>query len=189
MSDLIKPANYRIPRSGTALLVVDIQERLLPAMFEKERVVQNSLRLVQGAKVLGIPTFVTEQYPKGLGPTVPEIAGALQPFAPLEKLAFSACGAAPLVPALQAGRFSSILLCGIETHVCVSQSCLDLLQLGFKLFVVADATSSRTRDNHQIGLSRMRNAGAVIVSTEMALLELLEKADTLEFKQILDLIK
>jgi nicotinamidase-related amidase len=176
-------------RSTTALLVLDLQERLMPAMFEKERVTQNSLRLIQGAKVLALPVFLTEQYRKGLGPTVPEIATAFPSLTPWEKTAFSACGAERLVPALQAGKFSNILLCGIESHVCVSQSCLDLLQLGFKVFVAADATSSRTHANHQIGLARMRDAGAVIVSTEMALLELLEKAGTPEFKKILELIK
>lgn len=179
----------RISRKDTALLVVDLQERLLPAMFEKERVLQNSLRLVQGAKVLGLPVFVTEQYRKGLGPTVPEIAAALPGFAPFEKMAFSACGADRLGPALQAAKLSNILLCGVEAHVCVSQSCLDLLQQGFRVFVPADAISSRTRENHQIGLGRMQDAGAVIVSTEMALLELLERAGTPEFKQILELIK
>jgi nicotinamidase-related amidase len=189
MNDAIKQTAHRISRKDTALLVVDLQERLLPVMFEKERVLQNSLRLVQGAKVLGIPVFVTEQYRKGLGPTVPEIAAALPTFAPFEKMAFSACGADKLDMALEAAKLPNILLCGIEAHVCVSQTCLDLLQQGFRVFVPADAVSSRTRENHQIGLGRMRDAGAFIVSTEMALLELLEKAGTPEFKQILELIK
>ena len=180
---------YRLRRSDTALLVLDLQERLLPAIFGKERIVQNNLRLIQGAVLLGIPVFVTEQYRKGLGPTVPEIASALPGFAPWEKMTFSACGAEALVPAIQAGKFSNVLLGGIETHICVSQSCLDLLELGLRVFVVADATSSRTEVNHQIGLGRMQDAGAVLVSTEMALLELLEKAGTPEFKKILELIR
>lgn len=179
----------RLVRDKAALIVVDIQERLLPAIFERERVAQNSLRLIRGAGVLGLPIIATEQYRKGLGTTMPEIAKAIQGFAPLEKLAFSACGAKGFVEALAARNSSQVLLCGIETHVCVSQTGLDLLDAGFDVFVAADAVSSRTPENHRLGLERMRDAGAVIVSTEMALFELIEKAGTDEFKQILTLVK
>jgi nicotinamidase-related amidase len=168
---------------------VDIQERLLPAIFERERVVQNAVRLIRGATVLGIPLFATEQYRKGLGGTVSAVASAMPGFAPMEKLAFSACGAAGFVSALKAKKVSDVLLCGIEAHVCVSQTCLDLLREGFRVFVAADAVSSRTPENYRIGVERMREAGAVIVSTEMALFELLEKAGTEEFKQILALVR
>ena len=166
-----------------------MQERLLPAIFEKERVVQNTLRLIQGAGVLRVPVFATEQYRKGLGPTVPEVAAAIPGFAPMEKVAFSACGAAGFIPALKTKEVSEAILCGIEAHVCVSQTCLDLLDRGFRVFVVADAVSSRTPENYSFGVDRMRAAGAVIVSTEMVLFELLEQAGTAEFKQILTLIK
>ncbi len=107
----------------------------------------------------------------------------------MEKLAFSACGAPGFVAALKAKKVSCALLCGIEAHVCVLQTCLDLLDEGFGAFVAADAVSSRTPENHRIGLERMRDAGAVIVSTEMALFELLEQAGTDEFKQVLGLVK
>jgi nicotinamidase-related amidase len=120
---------------------------------------------------------------------VAEIAKAVDGFAPLEKMAFSACGAKGFVEALAARNSSQVLLCGIETHVCVSQTCLDLLDAGFSVFVAADAVSSRAPENHRLGLERMRDTGAVIVSTEMALFELLEKAGTDEFKQILNLVK
>lgn len=181
--------SHRLTRTAAGLVVVDIQERLLPAMFEPQRVLQNSLRLTKGAAVLGLPVFATEQYRKGLGPTVTETGSAIAGFAPMEKLAFSACGAPGFIPALKAKNVSDALLCGIETHVCVSQTCLDLLDDGFRVFVVADAVSSRTPENHRLGLERMRCAGAAIVSTEMALLELLGAAGTDEFKQILALIK
>jgi nicotinamidase-related amidase len=185
----MQQASQRLKRTRAGLVVVDIQDRLLPAIFEKERVLQNTLRLVQGVGILQVPIFATEQYRKGLGATVPEVATAISAFAPLEKLAFSACGAAAFLPALKQKKVSQAILCGIEAHVCVSQTCLDLLDEGFNVFVVADAVSSRTPENYQIGLDRMRAAGAVIVSTEMVLFELLEQAGTAEFKQILALVK
>lgn len=181
--------SLRLTRAKAGLVVVDVQERLLPAIFEKERVVQNTVRLIQGAGVLQVPLFATEQYRKGLGPTMPEVAAAIPGFAPMEKVAFSACGAAGFIPALKAKKVSEAILCGIEAHVCVSQTCLDLLDRGFRVFVVADAVSSRTPENYRFGLDRMRAAGAVIVSTEMVLFELLEEAGTAKFKQILTLIK
>ncbi len=179
----------RLDRRRAGLLVVDIQERLLPAIFEKERVGQNSVRLLKGAKVLNMPVFATEQYRKGLGQTVPEVAAALGGVAPVEKLAFSACGASGLLAALEGQKISQVLLCGIEAHVCVCQTCLDLLKEGFEAFVAADAISSRTSENHQLSLERMRDAGAVIVSTEMALFELLGKAGSEEFKRILEVVR
>ena len=180
---------FRLTGAATGLLVIDIQDRLLPAMNEPERVVQNAVRLVKGGAILGIPALFTEQYRKGLGPTVAAIASAVPEFAAMEKMAFSACGAAGFVEALQAKRVSNVLLCGIESHVCVSQTCLDLLEQDYRVFVVADAVSSRTVENCRIGIERMRDAGAVIVSTEMALLELCGAAGTPEFKQLLPLIK
>jgi nicotinamidase-related amidase len=185
----MKKKSLRLTRANAGLVVVDVQERLLPAIFEQPRVVQNTVRLIQGAAMLRVPIFATEQYRKGLGPTVPEVAAAIPGFAPMEKLAFSACGAAGFIPALKEKKVSEPILCGIEAHVCVSQTCLDLLDKGLRVFVVADAVSSRTQENYQYGLDRMRAAGAVIVSTEMVLFELLEQAGTAEFKQVLTLVK
>ncbi len=185
----MQKTSLRLARTKAGLVVVDVQERLLPAIFEQQRVLQNTVRLIQGAAVLQVPIFATEQYRKGLGATVPEVAGAIPGFAPMEKLAFSACGASGFVSALKQKGVAEAILCGIEAHVCVSQTCLDLLDGGFRVFVVADAVSSRTPENYRCGLDRMRAAGAVIVSTEMVLFELLEEAGTAEFKQILNLVK
>ena len=171
------------------MVVVDVQERLWPAIFERERVVQNGVKLIRGAAILHVPIFATEQYRRGLGATVPEVAAAIPGFAPLEKLAFSACGADGFVSALRKKKVSEVVLCGIEAHVCVTQTCLDLLEKGFRVFVVADAVSSRTAENYRLGVERMRAAGAVVVSTEMVLFELLERAGTAEFKEVLGLIK
>jgi len=181
--------SLRIARAKAGLIVVDIQTRLLPAIFEKERVVNNTVLLIRGAAILGVPIFATEQYPKGLGGTHPQIADALAGVAPLAKVAFSACGAAGLMTALAKRKVADVILCGIESHVCITQTCLDLLSRAFRVFIVADAVSARTAENYLLGLERMRNAGAIMVSTEMLLFELLEKAGTDEFKQILALVK
>jgi len=185
----MQKTSLRLTRVKAGLVVVDVQDRLLPAIFEKERVVQNALRLIQGAAILQVPIFATEQYRKGLGSTVPEVAAAIPGFAPMEKRAFSACGASGFISALESKQVSDAVLCGIEAHVCVSQTSLDLLDKGFRVFVAADAVSSRTPENYRVGVERMRAAGAVIVSTEMVLFELLERAGTDEFKQILNLVK
>lgn len=179
----------RLSRDTSALVVIDIQEKLLPAIFEKDRMIAASARLARGAGILSVPVLATEQYVKGLGPTDPQVASAITHFAPIEKTAFSACGAAAFMSALDRLQRNNVILCGIEAHVCILQSCLDLIEKKFNVFVAADAVSSRTRDNAQLGLQRMRDAGAVIVSSEMVLFELLKEAGTSEFKQILPLVK
>ena len=181
--------SLRLQRQHTALVIVDVQERLLPAMSDRERLLENIVRLAKGAACLNIPVFVSEQYRKGLGATVPAVASAVAGFAPIEKLAFSACGEPRFLSALKTAKAEDVVLCGIEAHVCVTQTCLDLLGQGFRVFAVADAVSSRTQENARYGIDRLRQAGAVIVSTEMVLFELLEKAGTEEFKQILALVK
>ena len=181
--------SLRINRRKAGLLVIDVQERLLPEMFGKENLIQNCVRLIQGATVLGLPIFSTEQYRKGLGTTVPEIATALGSAPAWEKLDFSACAADGLLPSLQGRGVSDVVLCGIEAHVCVCQTCLDLLASGHRAFVVAGAIASRTEQNQELAIERMRAAGAAIVSTEMILFELLERAGTDEFRRILELVK
>ena len=170
-------------------MVVDIQDRFLPVIHEMQRVIQNSLRLINGAIILSVPILATEQYRKGLGATLPEIASAIPNFAPMEKNTFSCCDTPGFVEALRAKGVQDVILCGIEAHVCVCQTSLGLLEAGFRPFVVADAISSRTPENHRFAIERMRDAGAVIVSTEMILFELLECAGTDEFRQMLKLVK
>lgn len=179
----------RLRRKLASIVVVDIQEKLLPAIFDKERLLKNAVCLLKGATILQIPVLVTEQYPKGLGSTVQAIRDAVPGFSALEKVAFSSCGAAGFTDALASKGISDVILCGMETHVCVLQTTLDLVENGFRVYVVSDAVSSRTQENHRLGLQRMHDAGATIVSVEMALFELLEKAGTPEFKQVLELMK
>ncbi|HEV2209492.1 MAG TPA: hydrolase [Verrucomicrobiae bacterium] len=181
--------SLRLKRRGTALLALDLQERLVPAMHGREALLQNVERLLKGAAVLGVPVLATEQYRKGLGPTIPQVAALIADFAPFEKLTFSGARETPLQSRCEAAGVSQLVLCGVETHVCVLQTCLDLLEHNLQVFVVADAVSSRTVANHQLGLTRMQQAGAVVVSTEMVLFELLERAGTAEFKAILELVK
>jgi len=179
----------RLTRQDAALLVVDVQEKLLPSIFEEERVRGNTLALVRAAQVLGVPVLVTEQYPKGLGKTATDVAEALAGVAVIEKLTFSTFGEPAFVEALKALGRRTLIVVGIEAHVCITQSVLDALSAGYQVHVLADAVSSRTEANWRLGLARMQQAGAVVSSTEMALFELLHVAGTPEFKEVLRLIK
>jgi nicotinamidase-related amidase len=179
----------RIERAAAGLLAVDLQERLLPAIDDRENLLANVVRLLRGAVLIKLPVWLTEQYPKGLGGTVSEVRAAVDGMPALEKLTFSACGADGLTGQLAARGISGVVLCGIEAHVCVLQSCLDLLDSGRAVYVVADAISSRTSDNRGLAIERMRQAGAVIVSTEMILFELMGTAGAPEFKELQRLVK
>ena len=175
-------------RDAVVLVLVDVQEKLLPAIHQHEQVLGNICRLLRGMAVLGIPVLHTEQYPAGLGSTVPA-AAALLTETPLQKDSFSCCGDRAFLKRLSAVGRPQVLLAGIETHVCVSQTALDLLETNYVTGVVADAAGSRTPKNHGLALQRLSAAGAQVVSVEMILLELLQRADAPEFKQILKLIK
>jgi nicotinamidase-related amidase len=168
---------------------VDVQERLHPVMWNKERVEANVARLLRAFQVLSLPVFVTEQYPKGLGPTITALRELVPDLRPYEKLHFSCCAVWPLMRDLQdLGRFQ-VVLCGIEAHVCILQTAMDLLHSGYQVHVPADAVSSRRELDWQIALDRMRRSGVVVTTTEAALFELLEVAGTTEFKQISQLVK
>lgn len=174
-----------LDRARTALVVVDVQEAFRPAVDGFAAVAEQTAVLVQGARILGIPVLVTEQYPRGLGETVPEVLEHLEGVERLEKTAFSAAAA----EGFSLGGRDQALLCGIETHVCVNQTALDLLGRGVEVQVAADAVSSRTLANRDVGLHKMEAAGATITSTETALFELLGAAGSDEFKAIQRLVK
>jgi nicotinamidase-related amidase len=174
-----------LDRDRAVLVVVDVQEAFRPAVLEFERVASGVAKLIEGAKALGVPVVATEQYPKGLGKTVPEVAEQLGDVEPIEKVCFSAA---------EADNFDlygreQALLCGIESHVCVSQTAHDLLDRGLEVHVAADAVSSRTPENRDIGLHKMEGSGAVITSVETALFELVGAAGTDEFKTVQALVK
>jgi nicotinamidase-related amidase len=171
----------------TALLVVDVQERLAPAIAGSRRVVWNIRRLIDGAKTLALPVVATEQYPKGLGPTVPELAERLGAIP--SKLTFSCCGSPEILRELETRGVHKILTCGIEAHVCVQQTVLDLLAHGWRVYVAADAVGSRRDVDYRIALGRMDSAGATLTTTEAALFEWCGIAGTPEFQQISRLAK
>lgn len=177
---------FSLAKEDTALLIVDIQERLAAAMREKiaDGVVKNCLHLIELAKMLDIPVAVTEQYPKGLGPTLKEIRDALPAYRPIEKLTFSCCGEPNFLDAVTALGKKTILLTGMETHICVLQTCVDLLKAGSTVHLVRDAVCSRTKENWETGALFMRDAGAVVTCTETVLFQLLKVAGTEEFKAI-----
>ncbi|KXB29945.1 hydrolase [Dechloromonas denitrificans] len=178
-----------IRRDDSLLLLVDLQEKLAPAIFEGERVIANSVRLLEGARQLGVPAFVSEQYVRGLGPSVAAIRSAAIDAHFFEKTHFS-CAAEPgVIDLLRAARRPQVVLTGTETHVCVLQTAFGLLGAGFEVFLVADAASSRTPENRSAAIERMRAAGIQIVTSEMVLFEWLHAAGTDEFRRLLPLIK
>ena len=178
-----------IRRDDSLLLLVDLQEKLAPAIFDSERVIANSVRLLEGARQLGVPAFVSEQYVRGLGPSVAAIRTAAMDAHFFEKTHFS-CAAEPgVIDMLRAARRPQVILTGTETHVCVLQTAFGLLGAGFEVFLVADAASSRTPENRNAAIERMRAAGIQIVTSEMVLFEWLHAAGTDEFRRLLPLIK
>jgi nicotinamidase-related amidase len=176
----------KLDRERAALVVVDIQEAFRKAVPTFDAVAESAARLVQGAEAMGIPIVVTEQYPKGLGHTVPEVAEHLpEGLKPIEKVRFSAAEA----EGFDLDGRDQGLVCGIETHVCVNQTVLDLLDQGIEVHVVGDAVGSRTDENRELGLHKAEHAGAVLTSVETALFELLGGSDAAEFKQVQALVK
>ncbi len=176
--------------NNTTLVVIDVQGKLAQLMSQKEALFDNLQKIIKGAQVLELPIIWNEQLPEKLGPTLPEIAELLSHSTqPIAKSSFSCCGNPPFMEALAATQRKQVLLAGIESHVCVYQTCLDLLNFGYEVEVVTDAVSSRTEENRQIGLARMQQAGATLTSTEMTLFELLRVAAGPKFKEITRIVK
>jgi nicotinamidase-related amidase len=171
------------------LVVVDVQGKLAQLMHGKESLFKNIQILIQAAKVLDIPILWCQQCPAALGPTVPEIAELLADHEPVNKSAFSCCGDETFNSRLNELARDQVLLCGIETHVCIHQTAVDLVRKGFQVDVPADAVSSRTPDNKQTSLQRMAGLGVNVSCVEMALFELLRTAKHAQFRQISKLIK
>jgi nicotinamidase-related amidase len=177
----------RLTGRNGALLVVDVQDKLLSAIADRERMVANVIHLIRGAKTLGLPVWATEQYPKGLGPTTAAVA-ELIPERPA-KAAFHCCAVPQLLEQLYGRNVRHVTVTGIEAHVCVAQTALELLDLGFRVQVPADAVASRHKIDWEFALRRLEHAGAVISTTEAVIFEWTETADRPEFKTISELIK
>jgi len=189
MKGIMTLDKFIIDKEDTVLLIVDIQDKLAAVMKEKDKVIKNNLHLVELAKMISMPVMVTEQYPRGLGTTVPEIREALPFYRPVEKMTFDCCGQPAFLEALKEHNKSSVVLTGMETHICVLQTCIGLLRGGINVHVVQDAICSRVKENWKIGIEFMREAGAVVTCTETVLFQLLKVAGTAEFKKISQRIK
>jgi nicotinamidase-related amidase len=174
-------------RQDSALVVIDLQEKLVPAIRGQERVVWNVRRLIEGANLLGLPVVASEQYPQGLGPTVAAVASHLETRP--AKRCFSCRALSGLFADLRQRQVEKLLLCGIETHVCVQQTALDLLADGWRVYVAVDAVGSRFELDHQVALRRMESSGATLTTSEAALFEWCETSATPEFKQISRIVR
>ncbi len=185
----VKRFNKLLKPEKTALLVIDIQERILPVINNHQRIVDNTIKLIKGFKVLGLPIYFTEQYPKGLGPTTRTILDELGDLKPFDKMSFSCSGAGELFEEFKRNNLSQIVVCGIEAHVCVQQTVLDLIENGIQVNLAADAVSSRKEIDYQTALERMRHHGVEATTTESILFELLNVCGTPQFKEISKLVK
>ena len=187
MSDVVtERSSELLGRHRSALVVIDVQEKLAPVIPHGEALLEDISVLIRGATELGVPVFVTEQYPKGLGPTVPSLRGLLS--GPVEKLRMSAAAALGWPPASATDRWQ-VVLCGLETHVCVLQTALDLVSLGYQVFVPVDAVGCRHTRDGEWALRRMAAAGVVVTTLEGVLFEWIEDAGAPEFKAISRLVK
>ncbi|HXJ89800.1 MAG TPA: hydrolase [Candidatus Binatia bacterium] len=190
-SDYAELARRPLEAGQCALVVIDIQEKLLPPIFQKEQLVRNAELLIRAAGILKIPALVSTQYAKGLGPTVPEVASLLAGTDPVDKALFSCFGSEAFCSLLKRlpGQRNTLLLCGMESHICVTQTALAALREGYLVHVASDAVSSRAEWNWKIGLDRMRAAGAIISSTEMMIYELMRSSSSAAFKELLPYLK
>jgi nicotinamidase-related amidase len=181
-SKLLKP-------ESTALLIIDIQERILPVISNHERVLEYTLKLIKGFKTLGLPIYYTEQYPKGLGSTAKPILSELGDLKPFDKMSFSCAGAGELFNEFARKKLTQIVVCGIESHVCVQQTVLDLIENGIQVNLAADAVSSRKEIDYQTSLDRMKHHNTEITTTEAILFELLNVCGTSQFKEVSKIVK
>lgn len=185
----VKRFNKLLEPPQTALLIIDIQERILPVINNHKMVVENTLKLITGFKVLQLPIYFTEQYPKGLGPTHKSISDELGTIIPFDKMSFSCSGAGDLFEEFKKKNLSQIVICGIEAHVCVQQTVLDLIENKVQVNLAADAVSSRKEIDYKTALARMRHHGAEITTTESVLFELLNVCGTDQFRAISKIVK
>ncbi|MDY7036699.1 MAG: hydrolase [Thermodesulfobacteriota bacterium] len=178
-----------LEREHTGLLIVDSQEKLMQVMDRKQRVIDNIIKLLQLSNFFALPVILTEQYPQWLGPTLPEIKEYLPAYEPIEKLHFNCCDVEAFHERLDSEALKSIIITGVESHICIFQTCVSILEKGYQVHVPQDAVDSRTDENWHVGLELMKEAGALITSTETVIYQILKKAGTKEFKKMLKIIK
>ncbi len=173
----------------TAFILIDVQGRLAQIMHDKETLFSGIKIMIRGAKILKIPIIWLEQIPEKLGGTVPELAGLLAGHKPISKRTFSACGNSRFVKALKATGKKDLLISGIETHICVYQTAIDLIKTGYNVHVLTDCVGSRYHVNKTAGLEKIRDGGGILTTVETALFEMMKSVDHPHFKQIINLIK
>ncbi|MBN2397848.1 MAG: hydrolase [Deltaproteobacteria bacterium] len=174
---------------NSLLLVIDTQESLARVMHGKEGLFENLQKIIRGAGILGVPLIVTEQVPEKLGTTIPEISSLLGAVTPIPKSSFSCCGEERFMKELDGAKRRQVLVAGIESHVCVYQTAVDLVRKGYEVHILTDCISSRTEENRLLGIERMREEGAKITGTEMFLFELMRVAGGDRFREISRLVK
>lgn len=179
----------RITNENTVGLIIDIQERLFPVMYEKDKLLNNCKILIQGLRELAIPQIITQQYTKGLGDTLHEVKESVKKFEYFEKRYFSCCDELPVVEKIKELKAKNIIICGIESHVCVLQTAVDFKEAGFNPIVVMDCVSSRTKENIELAKERFRHEGILMVSYESILFELTRSSSAAEFRAISKLVK
>ena len=171
------------------LLVIDMQEKLMPVIWQKKRVIENIKKLLLLSKLYSLPVILTEQYPKWLGFTLPEIQESLSAYEPVSKMYFNCCDDEAFNDKLNSKNLNTVILTGIESHICVFQTCASLIEKGYEVHIPQDAVGSRTDENWHVGLELSKKAGAFITSTEAVIYQILEQAGTKEFKQMLKVMK
>jgi len=179
----------RLNPKQAVLLIIDMQERFVPVIHDYQSILIAVQKMIRGAQVLDVPILLTEQYPKGLGATVPEIRPLIPDVKAIEKLSFSCCGSSDFLAQLKQLNRQQILVCGIETHVCVYQSCSDLQKLGYEIHLLQDCVSSRKPNDRLFALQKLQTMGVSLTGVEMALFEMLQVAGTPVFKEISRIVK
>jgi nicotinamidase-related amidase len=176
-------------RENTGFLIIDVQEKLMEVMRRKQGIMENIIKLLHLTELFKLPLILTEQYPRWLGPTLREIQELLPTYDPITKMHFNCCDVDAFNERLEGERLQSVIVTGVESHICVFQTCACLLQRGYAVHVPQDAVDSRTEDNWRVGLELLREAGAFISSTETVIYQIMGKAGTKEFKKMLKILK
>lgn len=174
---------------NTILVIIDVQDKLFNVLKDKSDILESTVKLIKGVSSLGMPIIITEQYPKGIGKTVKEISGLLLEVRPIEKMSFSCMGEDVFRAEVEKTGRKNVIICGIETHVCIYQTAMDLLSEGYNVIVAVDCVSSRSKINKKTAITKMAGSGANITTSEMALFELIKSANHPKFKEISKIVK
>ena len=178
-----------LEKANTGLVIIDVQEKLMPVVERSQIIIENIKKLLLLSKLFHLPVILTEQYSKWLGPTLPDIIESLTEYKPIPKMHFNCCAVENFNEQLNSKDFKNIIVAGVESHICVFQTCVSLVNKGYKVHIPRDAVGSRTDENSSVGLKLANKAGAYITSTESVIYQILEKAGTKEFKQMLKKVK